>query len=173
MKKLVTTTVSALGLLIASTASSYAAIATLTSVGDSYTASSPVDGLFNDFFEFGIASGSGLSVSLSGDYQDFLLTGLLITNTANPSQQWSFPCTPGSAFSITCDASFGPTSPVHLADGNYQLSLAGVGTGENAAYSLTVSAVPLPAAAWLFGSAVLGAVAWNRRKRLSGTGLPA
>ncbi|MEW8438327.1 MAG: VPLPA-CTERM sorting domain-containing protein [Candidatus Thiodiazotropha taylori] len=33
-----------------------------------------------------------------------------------------------------------------------------------AAYDVTVSAVPLPAAAWLFGTALLGFVAFSARR---------
>jgi hypothetical protein len=46
--------------------------------------------------------------------------------------------------------------------GTYSLKIYG---DDGAAYSGTISAVPLPAAAWLFGSALLGLGAMRRKQK--------
>ncbi|MCG8015847.1 MAG: VPLPA-CTERM sorting domain-containing protein [Candidatus Thiodiazotropha sp. 'RUGA'] len=52
-----------------------------------------------------------------------------------------------------------------LAIGVYTLQFVGSADGVfGAAYDVTVSAVPLPAAAWLFGTALLGFVAFSARR---------
>ena len=59
-------------------------------------------------------------------------------------------------------------------DGKYSISVYGQGSSEPGAYSLDytvqidVSAVPLPAAAWLFGSSVLGLIGLTRARRIAG-----
>ncbi|MEW8321975.1 MAG: VPLPA-CTERM sorting domain-containing protein [Candidatus Thiodiazotropha taylori] len=53
----------------------------------------------------------------------------------------------------------------NLAAGVYTLQFVGDADGIfGAAYNVTVSAVPLPAAAWLFGTALIGFVAYSARR---------
>ena len=49
----------------------------------------------------------------------------------------------------------------------------GVVDGSFANYDLEISAVPVPAAIWLFGTAILGLVGFNRRKSATGTTIAA
>jgi hypothetical protein len=52
-----------------------------------------------------------------------------------------------------------------LAAGLYTLQFVGDANGAiGAAYDVTVSAVPLPAAAWLFGTALIGFVTFSARR---------
>ncbi len=52
-----------------------------------------------------------------------------------------------------------------LSSGTYTLQFAGSADGAmGGAYDVKVSAVPLPAAAWLFGSALLGFVTYSARR---------
>ncbi|MET0028743.1 MAG: hypothetical protein ABW101_14035, partial [Candidatus Thiodiazotropha sp.] len=52
-----------------------------------------------------------------------------------------------------------------LSAGTYTLQFVGNADGAmGGAYDVTVSAVPLPAAAWLFGSALLGFVTYSARR---------
>jgi hypothetical protein len=56
-----------------------------------------------------------------------------------------------------------------LAAGDYIFTLSGfalsaIDPKTASDYDLTMSAVPLPAAAWLFGSALLGFVSYSRRR---------
>lgn len=52
-----------------------------------------------------------------------------------------------------------------LAAGEYTFSVSGLVTGDfGGSYNVLVGAVPVPAAVWLFGSALLGLAATGRRK---------
>ncbi len=59
----------------------------------------------------------------------------------------------------------------NLASGDYTLLLGGNGTSSdtfgNGFYKLTLTAVPVPGAVWLFGSALAGLVGFGRRKSKS------
>lgn len=63
-----------------------------------------------------------------------------------------------------------PQPPLTLLDGPltgaaYTIYIRESNGSSNNQYSVTVNAVPLPAAAWLFGSAILGLVGMSRRKK--------
>ncbi|MCG8070610.1 MAG: VPLPA-CTERM sorting domain-containing protein, partial [Candidatus Thiodiazotropha taylori] len=58
-----------------------------------------------------------------------------------------------------------------LGAGDYIFTISGfalnaIDTKISSDYDLTMSAVPLPAAAWLFGSALLGFVSYSRRRKV-------
>jgi hypothetical protein len=51
-----------------------------------------------------------------------------------------------------------------LAAGSYTINLIGKTVGANSSYSLRVAETPIPAAVWLFGSALMGLVGVKRRQ---------
>ncbi len=82
-----------------------------------------------------------------------------------------------SQFSVVPPLNTGLFSTGNLVDANFVLSGLSAGTYTlqftgnadgvfGGAYDVTVSAVPLPAAAWLFGSALLGFVTYSARRNV-------
>jgi hypothetical protein len=51
-----------------------------------------------------------------------------------------------------------------LAGANYIVEISGSALTTGQTYTLTVNAVPVPAAIWLFGSALMGLIGFSRRK---------
>lgn len=54
-----------------------------------------------------------------------------------------------------------------LASGTYDFSVSGTPTGQSASYGVQLTAVPVPAAVWLFGSGLVGLAAIGRWKKNS------
>ena len=59
----------------------------------------------------------------------------------------------------------GSFSYLFLAGVNYSLAISSATSGYDSSHTALVSAVPLPAAAWLFGSALLGLGALRRKQK--------
>ena len=114
---------------------------------------------------FGLWSGWATGGSRHDAY---LGNGALLPMAANPLDSglglvdvdaWAYAATQGATASATLTR--------FLTAGNYTLILGGYeGTtkGTNLAYTATITAVPLPGAVWLFGSAMAGLVGFSRRK---------
>ncbi|MES9823692.1 MAG: VPLPA-CTERM sorting domain-containing protein [Candidatus Thiodiazotropha endolucinida] len=127
---------------------------TFTDNGDAYNPS-PYSGIFTDVIHFDIAT-SGLSLIFSGSHTGMAADDMLLTNTND-----------GAAFHL------GPvfSESLSLAQGSYVFTLSGFALNAldskiYSDYDLTISAVPLPAAAWLFGSALLGFIAFSARRKI-------
>jgi len=95
----------------------------------------------------------------------FVRAGSYINNVSNPLATFGLAyldqastTTPGGSASLTF---------ANLAGGDYTLLLGGNGTSSdvfgNGFYKLTLTAVPVPAAVWLFGSAMAGMIGLGRR----------
>lgn len=121
---------------------------------------------------FGLWSGWATGGSRHAPYLD---NGAINPMAANPldsglglvdTSAWAFAATQGTGATATLTR--------FLTAGNYTLILGGYdGTtaGANLAYTATISAaaspVPVPAAVWLFGSAMAGLIGFNRRKQIA------
>ncbi|MCK5831333.1 MAG: hypothetical protein KAH20_13645 [Methylococcales bacterium] len=104
---------------------------------------------------------------LGAGYDDYLLN---VSGVDNPF---------GSIvdFDVLVDGISFLDSPVTLVPGTYNIQFLGVASVINSGGSLIVnaigipvSAVPIPAAVWLFGSALMGLVSVSKRKRTSISG---
>ena len=127
---------------------------TFTSAGDSYTPS-PYSGIFTDVLKFDVADPS-LSIKISGDHEGMAAGDLLLTNTAD-----------GADYHLGTDF----TQYLSLGAGSYTFTLSGFAMNAfdgsiTSDYDVTVEAVPLPAAAWLFGSALVGFISFSRRRKI-------
>jgi hypothetical protein len=95
-----------------------------------------------------VALGSAPNATLLEDSQN-LMFGFLAGSPAYP-----FITTPGGAF-----------DPNAIGEYNFAIQVSRAGWGvEQVRMDVQVSAVPVPAAAWLFGSALLGLAGFKRRK---------
>jgi hypothetical protein len=63
--------------------------------------------------------------------------------------------------------SMGRVSVAMAALGDYLVEISGTAAGVAPDYTLEVSAVPVPAAIWLFGTALIGLVGFNKRKAIT------
>jgi hypothetical protein len=124
------------------------------SEGDSWSTSS-LEGNFLDTFNFSVGA-DALNIVFSGSHVGMYEDDLLLTNL-NTNEQYHL----GTMFNETFS----------LATGDYVFAISGfalnaVDSSIHSDYDLTMSAVPLPAAAWLFGSALLGFVSYSRRRKI-------
>lgn len=123
-------------------------------VGDSYGTPQP-EGNFLDAYHFSVATGS-MDILFQGNHTGMFGDDLLLTNI-NSDEQFHLSTTFSEAFTLTA--------------GDYIFTISGFALNAidpkiDSDYDLTMSAVPLPAAAWLFGSALLGFVSYSRRSKV-------
>lgn len=127
-------------------------------------------------------SANGLTGAFANEY-DFNLTGgnynflLTVTNSiANHKVGISnFNATlDGNAFgntlyniplSSTSKLNFLYGENVNLSSGHHELVISGIGSKSNYGGSISISSVPVPAAVWLMGSALVGLVSFGKRKK--------
>ena len=95
-------------------------------------------------FTVGVGDVTNFSLykQLSGNIYDFIANGTNLGSLPNNGNSW--------------------TLSTWISTGNYALRIDGT---DNSTYAGAVSAVPLPAAAWLFGSAFLGLGALRRKQK--------
>jgi hypothetical protein len=127
---------------------------TFSQAGDSYTPS-PYSGVFTDVIKFDVGN-SGLSLLFEGEHSGMAGDDLLLTNTMDGADYHL-----GSTFSET----------LSLGAGSYVFTLSGfamnaLDSAVTSDYNLEVTAVPLPAAVWLFGSALLGFISFSSRRKV-------
>jgi hypothetical protein len=155
MKKLLYRSIALFAMLMTSAigdqAASYEA-GIFSSAGDTYATPQP-RGNFLDSYSLTVDAPS-LDVTISGTHEGLFRNDLLLTNI-NTNEQFHL------------DTVFSETFT--LAAGDYIFTLSGFALNAidpkiASDYDLTMSAVPLPAAAWLFGSALLGFVSYSRRR---------
>ncbi|MES9940616.1 MAG: VPLPA-CTERM sorting domain-containing protein [Candidatus Thiodiazotropha sp. 6PLUC2] len=128
----------------------------LTTDADDYS------GAFTDRGTFELVDRGSVSLSI----RDNELTTSFI-DLLNVSQFTIFDNASIALFSTGLDGDLTSTTftLAGLSAGLYTLRFIGDASGVfGAAYDVTVSAVPLPAAAWLFGSALIGFVAFSARR---------
>ncbi|MEJ2620656.1 MAG: hypothetical protein P8163_10440 [Candidatus Thiodiazotropha sp.] len=123
-----------------------------SAAGDSYATPQPY-GNFLDSYSLTVYTPT-LYVTFAGTHEGLFQDDLLLTNL-NTNEQFHL----GTDFSETFT----------LAAGDYIFTLSGfalnaIDPKTASDYDLTMSAVPLPAAVWLFGSALLGFVSYSRRR---------
>jgi hypothetical protein len=68
-----------------------------------------------------------------------------------------------TTFDLLTVGSGNPVSLGNLNNGTYDFTVHGAPTGSSASFGVQISAVPVPAAAWLFGTGLIGLVAVSRR----------
>ena len=153
MKKLLTRSIAMVAFLAFSTVGAQAAsydAGLFSSAGDTYSTPQP-SGNFLDAYTFTVDTPT-LGLNISGTHQGLYGDDLLLTNI-NTNEQYHL----GTTFSET----------LSLVAGDYIFTFSGFALDSASAdYDLTMSAVPLPAAAWLFGSALLGFVSYSRRRKV-------
>ena len=151
-------------------------ITTLASVGDSLEIYGRVVSA-NDYFTF--TSDQAFTVDwIFGGYEladgtDVTTSGFVRVGSPNNTATFDLLDSDGdsifaSGTAFTTNFTSGTSNifgPVKA--GTYVLKISGGGDNGAATYDVAVTAVPLPAAAWLFGSALVGAVVIGRRKRKS------
>jgi hypothetical protein len=125
---------------------------TFSQAGDSYAPQSPYSGVFTDVIKFDVG-GSGLSLIFEGSHTGMAGDDILLTNTVDGADYHL-----GSTFAET----------LSLGAGSYVFTLSGFGMNAldsaiTSDYDLSVTAVPLPAAVWLFGSALGLLLGYKRR----------
>ncbi len=157
MKKLLFRSIAALAMLMVTAvgvqAASYDA-GVFSSQGDSYATPQPY-GNFLDSYSLTVDAPS-LEISIAGTHEGMFQDDLLLTNITT-NEQFHL----GTVFSQT----------FMLGAGDYVFTLSGFALNALkpkivSDYDLTMSAVPLPAAAWLFGAALIGFVSYSRRRTL-------
>lgn len=132
-----------------------------------------------DFFDFTIADGAQGKVELTNLFQSLVVTpgvdrniGISLReglNNLGPKKGGTATIFRHDDISIS-DLASGPLTLFDglLGAGDYTVTIRGMGGANGAGiagYSLQVSAVPLPAAFWLFGSAFMGMLGLRRAKR--------
>ncbi|MES9992851.1 MAG: hypothetical protein ABW098_12910 [Candidatus Thiodiazotropha sp.] len=129
---------------------------TFDEVGDTYS-TSPYSGLFTDIITFDT---TGLPLVFSGFHTGMAGNAMLLTNTDDGSNYWL-----GDLFSETLD----------LSAGSYVFTLTGFALNafnssifSDYGFQMTATpiATPLPAAIWLFGSALIGFMAFSSRRKI-------
>ncbi|MCU7922799.1 MAG: VPLPA-CTERM sorting domain-containing protein [Candidatus Thiodiazotropha sp. (ex Dulcina madagascariensis)] len=123
--------------------------------GDAFETPQPT-GNFLDQYSFSVSNPNGLDIIFSGTHEGMFQDDLLLTNIGTDTQYHL-----GVSFSET----------LNLGQGDYVFTLSGFALNAidhkiNSNYDLSIKAVPLPAAAWLFGSALLGFVSFSRRRKV-------
>ena len=127
---------------------------TFSENGDSYI-SSPYSGIFTDIYHLEVAT-SGLLINFSGSHEGMVGDDLLLTNINDAAEYHLDP-----VFSET----------LSLGVGSYVFTLSGfamnaIDSKVSSDYDLAIKAVPLPAAAWLFGSALIGFISFSARRKI-------
>ncbi len=127
---------------------------TFSENGDTYTPS-PYSGLFTDSYHLDIET-SGLLINFSGSHQGMAGDDLLLTNINDETEYHLAPM-----FSET----------LSLGVGSYVFTLSGFALNAldskvHSDYDLVIKAVPLPAAVWLFGSALIGFISFSVRRKI-------
>jgi hypothetical protein len=117
---------------------------------------SPYSGVFTDVIKFDVASG-GLSIVFEGEQTGMAGGQMLLTDTSNGTDY------------LLDDKNF--FEKLSLGKGSYVFTLSGFAMNaldKNVIsdYDLSIKAVPLPAAAWLFGSALLGFISFSARRKI-------
>jgi len=111
-----------------------------------------------------VTSASLITIAWDESFSDFSeFTPILSAFTYDSGDQPAL-----TPFVNNNETSFAIMAPVDYTEGYYKLHIHGVTSGAaGGAYTLKVSAVPLPAAAWLFISAffVIGGMSYFKRKR--------
>ena len=157
MKKLLLRSVALVAFLAFTSLGAQAAsydVGIFSDLGDSYVTPQP-SGNFLDSYSFTVDAES-LEITISGTHEGMFQDDLLLTNIGT-NEQYHL----GSTFSQT----------LSLGAGDYIFTISGFALNSidpkvSSDYDLTMSAVPLPAAAWLFGSALLGFVSFSRRRKI-------
>jgi hypothetical protein len=156
MKKLLLRSFALVAILALTTMGAQAAsydAGVFSNIGDTYSSPQPY-GNFLDSYSMTV-DGS-MDVVFEGSHSGMYGEDLLLTN-------------------ITTNDQYHLAEDFHevlsLGAGDYIFTISGFALNavdETAAsdYDLTMSAVPLPAAAWLFGSALLGFVSFSRRRKV-------
>ncbi|MBW9257073.1 MAG: VPLPA-CTERM sorting domain-containing protein [Candidatus Thiodiazotropha sp. (ex. Lucinisca nassula)] len=154
MKKLMLRTIALMAILMTTSvgiqAASYDA-GVFSAQGDRYATPQPI-GNFLDSYSLTIDVPS-LEVNISGTHEGMFQDDLLLTNLTT-NEQFHL----GNVFSET----------FILSTGDYIFTLSGFALNAldpkiGSDYDLTMSAVPLPAAGWLFAAALIGFVSYSRR----------
>jgi hypothetical protein len=158
MKKILMYTIGILAVMASSVASAGTVIdaGTFTKPGDTTAAPSPYSGVFTDVYTFEVANPNGLTLNFSGMHEGMAGADILLTNTAD-----------GADFHLAEDFS----QNVALATGSYVFTLSGFAMNAldskiTSDYNLEITAVPLPAAVWLFGSALVGFISFSARRKV-------
>jgi hypothetical protein len=143
---------------------------------DAWILENPLNGDEVNFWSFSGVAGQTLSIFVTSDVLDSAVS--LYSGVLNSEFEL---LVPGFAHSadfaglsyLTSSPFWGtPGNDVSLLDillpttGFYTIAVGGEGFGGigNFDYAMSVSAIPIPAAAWLFGSAVAGVLALRRRR---------
>lgn len=155
-----------IGMFLLSMQTASAATLTLTNVLDGVV--NTASGLLVN----GTASGTADGPTSHHSYSEWTLNldadadvSIWLDNTANPPPAFLTTFATDSTFAnlILDFNGLGPVSQFLLA-GQYTIGIIAVG-GEGIPYDLNVStAVPVPAAIWLFGSSLMGLIGFARRK---------
>jgi hypothetical protein len=146
--------------LMASLVSSGSFAATVIDTGisaDSGESSTPesYSGLFTDVIHYDVDV-PVLLLNFSGSHTGMALDDLLLTNTNDASQYHL-----GKVFSET----------LSLTKGSYVFTISGFALNALnseifSTYELDIKAVPLPAAVWLFASALIGFISFSVRRKI-------
>lgn len=165
-------------LLLAASSFSHAVITgDVTGGGVFYDSVSVADGWGSnygsgvDFWTLTVGDNTSLSVAVSGtfDYGISIYEGVVesdFTGAFDNNEDYSYMGGYAAFVDGTPDL-FGPFNSLEtlLDAGTYTIAVGGVaGFAGPLDYSLSVQAVPVPAAAWLFGSALLGLVGVRRKR---------
>ena len=134
---------------------------TLIDSGSTVGKLTPVSGKSSGALEWWIKSASSTSIFVigGGTPDSSLITSIAIKNTTNASDMFSV--FDGSDDQLELSA-FLKSSDLYKITVGYK-----TGDSKHPGVSLDVSSVPIPAAIWLFGSALLGLVGISRRKSRS------
>jgi hypothetical protein len=127
---------------------------TFTNSGDIFNPTS-YTGLFTDVIHFEVDTPE-LALNFSGSHTGMAMDDLLLTNTSDASQYHL-----GTVFSET----------LSLTKGSYVFTLTGfalnaINSTIVSDYDLAIKAVPLPAAIWLFASALIGFISFSARRKV-------
>lgn len=127
---------------------------TYSSNGDTYV-QSPYSGIFTDVIQFNVDS-AGITLIFAGSHTGMAADQMLLTNTSDGAEYHL-----GSVFSES----------LKVAQGSNVFTISGFGANALDSkiisdYDLSISAVPLPAAAWLFASALIGFISFSVRRRI-------
>ncbi len=129
---------------------------TFTSAGDTYTPS-PYSGIFTDVLKFDVTTtGLPIKVTVLG-LEGMAMDEILMTDTDD-----------GTDYHLGLGSSEILSG---LGAGSYTFTLSGFAlnafdSSVTSDYEIQVEAVPLPAAAWLFGSALVGFISFSRRRKI-------